>query len=126
MFQHLVIKDISLDSLYRAITQDISTHEITFLCFNILVDTREPWRRMVGPIAGARAWTRMACDVHRLLSRAQGRRRPGDAARISDPDGGDGAGPRRPPRRRFLLSGARGFGEGRAQSRQIRSRLRPC
>ena len=36
------------------------------------------------------------------------------------------AGPRRPPGRGFLLSVARRAGEGRAQPRQVRPRVRPC
>src|ERR1700691_6462461 len=42
--------------------------------------------------------------VRDLLPRAQSGRRSGNAARISDVDGGDGAGHRRPPRRGLLLS----------------------
>ncbi len=50
----------------------------------------------------------------------------GDAARISHADGGDGEGFGRPPGRGFLLPVARRAGEGRAQSRQVRPRVRPC
>ena len=60
-----------------------------------------------------------------ILHRAEAGRRAGHAARISDPDGGDGQGPRRPPGRGFLLSVARRAGEGRAQPRQVRPRVRP-
>src|SRR5579871_3148183 len=48
----------------------------------------------------------------------------GHLARISDADGGDRRRPRGPIGGEFLLPVARGAGEGRTQSRQVRPRVR--
>ena len=52
-------------------------------------------------------------------------RRAGDVARIPHADGGDGGRSRLAPGRGFLLSVTRHAGEGRAQPRQVRPRVRP-
>src|SRR5208283_1239239 len=70
--------------------------------------------------------TRGHKDVRHLLPRAEIGRRSGDAARISHFDGGHGGRPRVAAGRGVLLSLPRHAGEGRAQPRQVRPRVRPC
>ena len=64
--------------------------------------------------------------VPAILHIAARRAGPGDLARISDADGGAGRRPCRADGGEFLLSVACGAGQGRAQSRQVRSCVRDC
>ncbi len=84
-----------------------------------------PAADMVDRMANRRGPGLSCGDAGQLLPRAQIRRRAGDAARIPHADGGDAGRPGRPPGRGLLLSVARRAGEGRAQPRQVRPRVRP-
>src|SRR3974377_1928760 len=98
-FRMLLSLDISLDISLFAIAQDIS------------------FRPVAVPAIAARSARGLECaDVCDLLPRAEAGRLAGDAARVSDADGGHGAGSGRAPGRRFLLPVACRAGEGRAQS----------